>query len=247
MFNARPISVLILSVFSALLIVGCVDLDLEQFNTTVDSLADTIEIDKEARHYSLIDKYRIAELSFDYIKPYPGYEYKNILVAQLLEQAGRTETTYRFRAWYKLYLEERDEWDDYTFDIEYNTLTDTYSIIEESISITRESLPDELKKEAFELANKNNKVHEFVSRNNVQYNRVTYRWYLDDSELTKIKDDWPTISGNLWIAVTLGHTGEPNSFPYIALVNIDQEKVLLNSFLETIIASSRNTRQRYGK
>ena len=224
--NTTKYLILLLSVMSIILLVGCVKQNLGKFQLSEDYLANSIEFDKKGTHYSLIDKNRIAELSLQYIKPYPGFEYKGMLISKIMEQGGRTQDTYRFRAWFRLYLDKKDEWDDYTFDIEYNPQNDQYSVMDDSIFITRESLPSEIKNEAFELAKTEPEVNSFISDTNRRYDQVSYRWYYNEDELTEIKDTWPDITGEKWIVITVGHTNDPDPWPYFVAVNINQQNVL---------------------
>jgi len=218
--------ILLLSITSIVFLAGCMNPNLGKFKLSEDSLADSIEFDEKGTHYSLIDKNRIAELSLQYIKPYPGFEYNGILLSKISEQGVEMQGIYQFAANFKLYIDKKDEWDHYTLVIEYNSQNDQYSVIEGSISGVRAALPSEIKKSAFELAKTEPDVNSYISENNKRYDQVSYRWYYNENELSKIQNAWPDITGEKWIVITVGHTNDPEPFPYLVAVNLDQQKVL---------------------
>ena len=205
---------------------GCENQEINNFQLTEKTLADSLEFNEKGTNYNLLDKQRIAAISMPYIQPYPGYTYQWILESEIMERGSASSDIYRFSVSYKFAIEKKEELDDYIFNFEYNSKEDSYSIVDEGIFITRMAVPDKVKKDAFELAKTDSEISAYISISKKDdYQGKIYRWYLNAAELKK-DFNFGEYPDGLWVVIRLGHSNVGEPYPYFALVNLEQSKVL---------------------
>ena len=241
----RPTALFFVGLLLFAVIIGCFYLfnsgqrviELGQEGLTIESLVDSLEFDtesgRESIEYENLDKSEIASLVLPHLTPYPGLKYKYIMISRIQPISRSTNDPYPesvtlYRASFRFtdYLESTEyspnsRWDNFIFDISFDSLNSKYTIYGSKIFIVRETLSDEIKREALSIAETNDDVRTYREANPRSYNEMHYRFtYSNQNEdgSTYINESL----GEKIISITLGYPDGPNPCPQRAVVNMDK-------------------------
>jgi hypothetical protein len=258
----RPIAVIL--VFFLVLIVGCLgSIETEkQFNTsariqangyfgdnglTKEILAESLIFKKENQSGTLpapsyVDTQQIAVELLSGMKPFPGFQYRYFQAAGIRERSENNSSVLDVTVLIRTEEEDKnsqnnsaEEYDQYIARFRKEAGRTRYEK-EYAKNQGRRSVPDSIKKQAFELSLTCQSVRDYLERTgklNFPYNSYSYYWYFGSE-----KDYSKGINepADAVVNITVGYTEYGNKptipqtiFPISITVNITQQKVYFAS------------------